>query len=323
MAEAPRRNSSKSNKGRPTGQEKPKFKPKNNPAAPKPRPTVNQDRVVALRRNRQEAIDHAKDMVKRMGVPKAPKRVDEEADGLERLHVRIAHSGLCSRRAAEKLILEGRVTVNEAIVAELGYKVGPGDIVRVDGMPIRTAKHYTVILNKPTNVVTTLSDPQGRPTVVKYLPDFGVQLKPVGRLDMDTEGLLLCTNDGELANRLAHPRYGVEKEYQAIVKGIPTDDVLQRLRDGVYIEGRKTSPAKVEVIHAEPTTMTTGLRITIHEGRKRQIRLMCDTVGHPIISLKRLRYGPLRIKGMRVGQARLLGKKEVDELRLLVGLEPE
>ena len=296
--------------------------PGGNANLPFPRKKENNDRVVALRRNKKEAIDHAKEMTKRMGIQPAPRKAGDE-EGLERLHVRIAHSGLCSRRAAEKLILEARVTVNGAIVAELGYKVSDGDDVRVDGQPIRSAKHYTVLLNKPAGVVTTLSDPQGRPTVVKYLPDFGVQLKPVGRLDMDTEGLLLVTNDGELANRLAHPRYGVEKEYQAIVKGIPNDEALERLRAGVYIEGKKTAPAKVEVIHAEAKTQTTGLRITIHEGRKRQVRLMGDAVGHPVMSLKRVRYGPLRIRGMRVGEAKLLGKKEVDELRILVGLEPE
>ena len=284
--------------------------------------TPNQDRARALRENRERQIKHARDMAQRMGVQKpAPRRKDEE--GLERLHVRIAHSGLCSRRKAETLILEGRVTVNDNIVVELGYKVAPEDEVRVDGQPIRTAKHYTIILNKPTGIVTTLSDPQGRPTVLRFLPDYGVQLKPVGRLDMDTEGLLLCTNDGELANRLAHPRYGVEKEYQTIIKGLPSDDALETLRRGVFIEGRKTAPARVEVIHMEPTSQTTGLRITIHEGRKRQIRLMCDAIGHPVISLKRVRYGPLRLKGMRVGQARLLGKSEVDDLRRLVGLEPE
>lgn len=289
---------------------------------PPTRPSVNRDRVVALRKNKQEALEHAKDQAQRMGIKPAARKT-EDTDGLERLHVRIAHSGLCSRRAAEKLILEARVTVNGDIVAELGYKVAAEDDVRVDGVPIKSAKHYTVLLNKPAGVVTTLSDPQGRPTVVKYLPDFGVQLKPVGRLDMDTEGLLLVTNDGELANRLAHPRYGVEKEYQAIVKGIPTEEALERLRTGVYVEGKKTAPAKVEVIHAEAKTQTTGLRITIHEGRKRQVRLMGDAVGHPVMSLKRVRYGPLRIRGMRVGEAKLLGKKEVDDLRKLVGLEPE
>lgn len=241
-------------------------------------------------------------------------------DETERLHVRIARSGMCSRRAAEELIRQGRVTVNGELVIEMGRKVTDADEVAVDGIPIGVAKTYTLILNKPTGCVTTLHDPQGRPTIVRYLPDLGVQLKPVGRLDMDTEGLLVCTNDGELANRLAHPRYGVEKEYQAIVQGIPVEKALEKLRKGVWIEGGKTSPAKVEVIHAEEKTNTTGLRITIHEGRKRQIRLMCEAVGHPVMSLKRLRYGPLRIKGMRAGEARMLGKQEVDALRKLVGL---
>lgn len=238
----------------------------------------------------------------------------------ERLHVRIAHAGLCSRRQAEKLIQEGRVDVNGEPVLEMGRKVGPEDVVRVDGVPIRAAKLYTLLLNKPAGCVTTLSDPQRRPTIVKYLPDLGVQLKPVGRLDMDTEGLLIVTNDGELAQRLGHPRYEVDKEYRAIVKGIPDDKALAKLRHGIYIEGGKTRPAKVEVIHAEPTTDTTGLRIVIHEGRKRQIRLMCEAIGHPVISLKRLRIGPLSVKGMRAGECRVLGKAEVDTLRKLVGL---
>jgi 23S rRNA pseudouridine2605 synthase len=253
----------------------------------------------------------------------------------ERLHVRIARSGMCSRRAAEELIREGRVSVNGEPVIEMGVKVTEDDEVAVDGVPIATAKTYTVILNKPIGVVTTMRDPQGRPTIVRHLPDLGVQLKPVGRLDMDTEGLLVCTNDGELANRLAHPRYGVEKEYQAIVRGIPDERALEKIRKGVWIpespdpsaphrgveqRGYRSSPAKVEVIHAEPKKDTTGLRITIHEGRKRQVRLMCEAVGHPVISLKRTRYGPLNVKGMRAGEARMLGKQEVDELRKLVGL---
>jgi pseudouridine synthase len=256
-------------------------------------------------------------MTKRMGVEPAAKK---SVDGGERLHVRIAHSGICSRRAAEQLILEGRVTVNGDIVAEMGFKVGPSDEIRVDGQLCHVAKIYTVVLNKPTGVVTTLSDPQGRPTIVKYLPQYGVQLKPVGRLDMDTEGLLVCTNDGELALRLAHPRYGVEKEYQAVVQGIPDEKAIQKLKDGVFVDGRKTLPARIDIIHQEPKTNTTGLRITIHEGRKRQVRLMCEYVGHPIISLKRVRYGPLYVKGMRPGECKLLGKKEVDELRRMVGL---
>lgn len=244
------------------------------------------------------------------------------SDGLERVHVRIAHAGLCSRRAAEQLILEGRVEVDGQIVTELGVKTSPEQIIRVDGVPIREAKQYTLILNKPKGVVTTLSDPQNRPTIVRYLPDFGVQLKPVGRLDMDTEGLLIVTNDGELAQRLAHPRYGIEKEYVAVVRGIPDEKALENLRRGVFVDGRRTAPAKVSVIHAEPASNTTGLKIILHEGRKRQVRLMTESVGHPVISLKRVRLGPFYLKGMRPGECRLLGQKEVDDLRQSVGLTP-
>ena len=313
MADRPRNSSSGKGPKKP-GQGFKKGKPK---APTTPTRTINADRVRALRKNRADAIAHAKDMTRRMGVePVARKSVE---DG-ERLHVRIAHSGLCSRRAAEKLILEGRVTVNGDIVAEMGIKVSDDDEIRVDGQLCVRAKTYTVMLNKPTGVVTTLSDPQGRPTIVKFLPQYGVQLKPVGRLDMDTEGLLICTNDGDLALRLAHPRYGVEKEYQVIVQGIPDDKAIQKLCDGVFVDGRKTLPARVDIIHQEAKSNTTGLRITIHEGRKRQVRLMCEYVGHPVISLKRVRYGPLYVKGMRPGECRLLGKKEVDELKRMVGI---
>jgi 23S rRNA pseudouridine2605 synthase len=251
--------------------------------------------------------------------PSKAKQASPESE-IERLHVRIARAGIASRRTAETLIQQGRVSVNGEIVREMGIKVGPNDSVAVDGMIVDVAKNFTLVLNKPLGCVTTMRDPQGRPTIVKYLPDMGVPIKPVGRLDMDTEGLLVCTNDGELANRLAHPRYGVEKEYQVIVRGIPTEKALDKLRKGVWIEGGKTMPAKVELIHAEPTKDTTGLRLTIHEGRKRQVRLMCEAVDHPVISLKRIRYGPLTIKGMRSGECRMLGMQEVDELRKLVGL---
>ena len=247
----------------------------------------------------------------------AKKKVERET---ERLHVRIAHSGLCSRRAAEEMILNGRVEVDGQIVRELGTQVHPSQIVRVDGQTIQEAKIYTLVLNKPTGVVTTLYDPQGRPTIARFLPDYGVQLKPVGRLDMDTDGLLIVTNDGDLALRLAHPRYGIEKEYQAIVGGIPDGRTLERLREGVFVEGRKTAPAKVGILHIEERKETTSLRLTIHEGRKRQVRLMLLTVGHPVIKLTRTRLGPLYLKGMRPGEARLLGQKEVDTLRRLVGL---
>lgn len=253
--------------------------------------------------------------------PQAPS-LEKAPTDVERLHVRISHSGLCSRRAAEQMIKDGRVEVNGKIVRELGTKVEPDDEVRVDGQVVGVARLFTVLVNKPAGLVTTLRDPQGRPTIASILPDVGVQLKPVGRLDMDTEGLLLCTNDGDLAHRLTHPRYGVEKEYQAIVTGIPEEEALNRLRKGVYIEGGRTSPAKVEVIHAEVKRNSTSLRITIHEGRKRQVRLMCEAVGHPVQSLKRTRFGPFRLKGMRPAEVRLLGQKEVNDLRTQVGLPP-
>jgi 23S rRNA pseudouridine2605 synthase len=238
----------------------------------------------------------------------------------ERLHVRIAHSGFCSRRAAERLIKEARVEVNGKLVIDMGVQVTPSDEVRIDGIALKSERTMSVLLYKPRGVVTTLHDPQGRPTIVRFLPDYGVTLKPVGRLDMDTDGIIICTNDGDLAHRLTHPRFGVEKEYRAVVEGIPDEKALGQLRKGVYVEGRKTAPAQVETIHAEAKSNTTGLLITIHEGRKRQIRLMCEAVGHPIKTLTRIRIGPLRSKGMRAGEAKLLSKVEVDALRKLVGL---
>jgi 23S rRNA pseudouridine2605 synthase len=253
---------------------------------------------------------------------RAPKPSQNNQNLPERLHVRIAHSGLCSRRAAEKLIEEGRVVLNGELVIEKGIKVTPDDEVRVDGVVITEAKLYTLIFHKPAGVVTTLFDPQGRQTIAKYLPNYGVQLKPVGRLDMDTDGLLLITNDGELALRVTHPRYGLEKEYQAIVEGIPTEKALHDLRRGVFIETGRTAPAKVEVVFIEERKGTTSLRITIHEGKKRQVRQMCDVVGHPVIRLTRVRIGPFFLKGLRPGECKLLSQQEMTRLHTMLEMEP-
>ena len=239
----------------------------------------------------------------------------------ERLHKRIAASGLCSRRAAEDLIREGRVQVNGKTVTEMGVKVSPEDEIKVDGKTLATAKIYTLLMNKPVGYLTTLSDPQKRRTVQQLLPQLDVQVKPVGRLDMDSEGLLLFTNDGALAQRLTHPRYGIEKEYQVTVRGIPTEQSLEKLRKGVYIEeGGKTAPAKVQRVHDDSRKGACVLRITIHEGRKRQVRLMCEAVGHPVQSLRRIRIGPLVLKDLPPGACRSLSKVEIDKLKKLVGL---
>jgi len=176
------------------------------------------------------------------------------------------------------------------------------------------SKLYYLVMNKPVGHVTTMRDPQGRPTVTKFLPKLDATLKPVGRLDMDTEGLLLFTNDGEFANRLTHPRFGVEKEYLANVSGIVDPEALDKLRKGVYIEGGKTAPAKAAVVHAEEKADRTTLRLVIHEGRKRQVRQMCEAVGHPVITLKRVRIGPVVLRGMARGECRMLGKQEVEAL---------
>lgn len=225
---------------------------------------------------------------------------------------------MCSRRAAEELIREGRVTVNGELVIEMGRKVTPEDDVRIDGAKLGFARSHTLVMNKPKGYVTTLRDPQGRRTVAELLPDVGVMLKPVGRLDLDTEGLLLFTNDGELANRLMHPRYGVEKEYIVTVEGEPDEKAFDKLRKGIYIEGGKTQPATIEPSKHNPSEF----RITIHEGRKRQVRMMCMAIGHPVKTLKRVRIGFIRLQNIPKGTCRMLGKSEVDALRKAVGLPP-
>jgi 23S rRNA pseudouridine2605 synthase len=230
------------------------------------------------------------------------------AEDGERLQKVLARAGFGARRVCEELIADGRVTVNGEVAA-LGRRVDPEqDRVEVDGVPIGVRPglvHY--LLNKPKGVVTTASDPQGRPTVVQLVPDEP-RVFPVGRLDADTEGLLLLTNDGELAHRLTHPSFGVEKEYVAQVEGTPSRGALRRLREGVELEDGRTAPAKVGLV--EPNV----LRLVIHEGRNRQVRRMCDAVGHPVVRLVRTRIGPLRDPNLRPGTWRAL---EVAEVRAL------
>jgi len=221
----------------------------------------------------------------------------------------LAVRGWGSRRVCEDLIAAGRVTVNGE-VAVLGRRVDPGhDRVEVDGAPIGLQPGLVYyLLNKPQGVVTTASDPQGRPTVVELVPAVP-RVYPVGRLDVATEGLLLLTNDGDLANRLAHPSHGVEKEYLAEVEGSVAAGALRRLRDGVELEDGMTAPAKVS--QPDPGV----LRITIHEGRNRQVRRMCEAVGHPVNRLVRVRIGPLRDARLAPGHWREL---ELGEVKALV-----
>jgi len=226
----------------------------------------------------------------------------------ERLQKVLAVRGWGSRRLCEDMITAGRVTVNGE-VAVLGRRVDTdNDLVEVDGVPIGVKPGLVYyLLNKPEGVVTTAHDPQGRPTVVEMVPDEP-RVYPVGRLDAGTEGLLLLTNDGDLAHRLAHPSHGVEKEYLAEVAGQPGTGAVRRLRDGVELEDGLTAPAKV----SQPSPGV--LRITIHEGRNRQVRRMCETVGHPVHRLVRVRIGPLRDAQLAPGQWRELTQGEVRSL---------
>jgi len=231
-----------------------------------------------------------------------------------RLHKFIANAGLTSRRKAEDLIKEGRVTVNGDVVDVMGVLVAEDDDVRVDGKPLLQPRMYYLVMNKPKGLLTTSSDPFGRETVMKLLPDLGVALKPVGRLDKDTEGLLIFTNDGDLAMRLTHPRFGIEKEYLAIVSGSPDAKDLERIRKGIYIDGKRTMPAQAELKSFDEKSQLGKLSLILHEGRKRQVRLMCEAIGHPVVSLKRVRIGHLRLRDMAPGECRALGKSDISKL---------
>jgi 23S rRNA pseudouridine2605 synthase len=236
-----------------------------------------------------------------------------EASEGERLQKVLARAGLASRRSAEELIASGRVTVN-GVVAELGRRVHVGwDRVAVDGTPLSVRPGLVYyLLNKPAGTVTTASDPNGRPTVVELVP-AEPRVFPVGRLDFATEGLLLLTNDGELTQHLTHPRFGVAKEYLAVVDGRPSPADVRRLREGVDLEDGRTAPARVNLV--APDT----LRIVIHEGRNRQIRRMCDAIGHPVRRLVRTRIGPVVDRRLPPGQWRPLTPAEVRSLAEAAG----
>lgn len=235
-----------------------------------------------------------------------------------RLQKIIAAAGIASRRAAEKLISQGRVTVNGRRVTELGSKADPdADDIRVDERRVKGPQHHRYfLLNKPRGFVTTRSDPERRPTVLDLLKGVREYVYPVGRLDFDSEGLLILTNDGELAATLTHPRHEVERVYEAQVLGVPDAHDLERLSKGVFVDGRRTGAARVELLSERRTPGDAStLRVTIHEGRTRQVRKMCDAIGHPVRTLKRVRIGPIADKNLRVGTYRELTPDEVRRLK--------
>jgi 23S rRNA pseudouridine2605 synthase len=224
-----------------------------------------------------------------------------------RLNRYLASTGVGSRRAADEVIRAGRVTVN-GVPAEVGTVVFDDDDVRVDGRPVAVQATTVVLLHKPAGVVTTVRDPQGRPTVLDFVP-AGVRLFPVGRLDRETTGALLLTNDGDLADRLLHPRHGVRKTYVARVEGDPQPEALARLRRGVQLDDGATAPADVRRVGPG------RVEVTIHEGRNRQVRRMLAAVGHPVRALHRSRYAGLELGSLRPGEWRTLDDSEVDGLR--------
>lgn len=235
----------------------------------------------------------------------------------ERLQKILSQAGIASRRASEQLMLDGRVTVNGVTVRELGSKADAArDDIRVDGRRIKVAdERRYILLNKPRGYVTTRSDPERRPTVIDLLGGVREYLYPVGRLDFESEGLLLLTNDGDLAARLTHPRHGVPRVYEARVLGVPDAHDLERLARGVVIDGRRTAPVTVRLAPTRRDQRESTMVLTIREGRNRQVRKMCEAVGHPVSRLRRVAIGPIKDARLRVGQWRDLTKSEVESLK--------
>ena len=234
---------------------------------------------------------------------------------MERLQKVLSNCGVASRRASEKMIVEKRVRVNGVVVTELGTKVNPHkDLITVDGKRIEMPRKVYYLFNKPKGIISTVSDPQGRTTVLSYFNEEKERIYPIGRLDQYTEGLLLLTNDGELANILMHPSHEVEKTYEVKVKGRVSDPVLENLATGVPLEDGMTAPATVTYVEYDRKTDLSHISITIHEGKNRQVRRMFEYFGFRIHNLKRSRYAGLSLSGVKRGAYRKLTQEEVQEL---------
>jgi 23S rRNA pseudouridine2605 synthase len=232
-----------------------------------------------------------------------------------RLAKYLAHAGVASRRSAEKLIAEGRVSLDGETVTDPAHGVTEGSPVAVDGRALEGAERRVVYaVNKPVSVVSTAKDTHGRRTVVELVPARGLRLYPVGRLDADSSGLILLTNDGELANRLTHPRYEILKTYRARVRDQVGERVLRALREGIQLEDGPTAPARVRPVRTDRRSESL-IELTIREGRNRQVRRMCEAVGHPVLALERIAFGPVDLDGLPSAAYRLLSNAEIDRLR--------
>lgn len=235
---------------------------------------------------------------------------------MERLQKVLAQAGIASRRKCEEYITSGRVMVNDVLVTELGTKVDPGsDVIKVDGRPIRSQNKIYLMLNKPKGVITSAKDPEGRKVVTDFLPGVKERVYPVGRLDYETEGLLILTNDGEFANLLTHPKHHIPRTYHATVKGTIHGDVLDKLKAGVKLDDGMTQPAEADYHDINPDKNETVIAITIYEGRNRQVRRMFEAVNHPVIRLKRVMFGSVGLNGLPRGKYRKLLPDEVRTLK--------
>jgi len=231
----------------------------------------------------------------------------------ERLQKVLARAGVGSRRRCEEYIRSGRVRVNGRTVTEMGLKVDPRrDTIIFDGKPVRSEQHIYLLLNKPVGYVSTVSDPQGRPIVTDLIPNIDKRIYPVGRLDLDSEGALLLTNDGRLTNRILHPRYGVAKTYQVTLAKRPSAAKLKQLEQGIVLDGAKTLPARIRFLRNRKNGIL--LEVILHEGKKRQIRKMFAAIGHRVLRLKRTAYGGLSLGTLRPGEYRSLSAKDLRKI---------
>lgn len=236
---------------------------------------------------------------------------------LERLQKVLAQAGVASRRKSEQLILDGKVKVNGVKVTELGTKVTNSDRVEVEGVELVKENFVYYLLYKPRGFISTVHDEKGRKTVLDLFPEVEERIFPVGRLDYDTSGIIILTNDGDFSYLMTHPKFGIKKKYIAKVKGIPTRESLRKLERGIELEDGKTAPAHVKMQTVDKKAGTALIEITIHEGRNRQVRRMFDAIGHPVLKLRRESFAMLTTHGLNAGESRQLTTHEVKQLRVL------